>query len=387
MKLSSAAVALAILAFASAAPTAEPSFNETLEARGTDAPYGIKKGLAYNNGGITGVLSRAGSATWAYNWGAAPNAPKFQQIPMHWGPGGKGDKNGIHSKIDKGDTPWVLGYNEPDMDQNHGGCWATPRQAYDDWGNDMFQFQERGAKLVCPGISSYNTDKSQFTGYASGLTWLRQFASIGNNPNQFRCSAQAIHWYGEAGKNGRDQAQLFINYVAYAHGVVNDIFKKEVSTLNVWVRVACEILMLCRWICGSLSSLLSPCTTSTSWPTSWMLLSRGSTSRGMCRGTALSWLRTWSRTTISTVPVRSLSTRRGKCSLCATARMCFFWILRYCDVISIVYVGFLGYRLGFSFGLFASCTNIFGGWMVSGLFVVSLTSPRRQLKISSHVFA
>jgi hypothetical protein len=93
----------------------------------------------------------------------------------------------------------------------------------------MFQFAERGVKLVCPGISSYDTDKSIFTGVASGLTWLRQFASIGNNPGQFRCGAQALHWYGEEGKSGKDQANLFIKYVERAHGVVNDIFRKDVS--------------------------------------------------------------------------------------------------------------------------------------------------------------
>ena len=230
MKLLSAAVASAILSFVSAAPASAPHFNETLQARATDAPYGIKKGLAYNDGGITNILSRPGSATWAYNWGAGQQAPKFQQIPMHWGPGNSGDKAGIHAKINAGDTPWVLGYNEPDMDRDHGGCHASPREAYDAWGNDMLQFANRGAKLVCPGISSYETDRSQFTGGPSGLIWLRQFASIGNNPGQFRCDAQAIHWYGEAGRDGRYQANLFIDYVNRAHDIVNDIFRREVST-------------------------------------------------------------------------------------------------------------------------------------------------------------
>lgn len=46
----------------------------------------------------------------------------------------------------------------------------SPQQAYDFWGNDMFRFQARGAQLVCPGISSYDTDRSQFTGIASGFT-------------------------------------------------------------------------------------------------------------------------------------------------------------------------------------------------------------------------
>ena len=93
---------LAIVALAvavTAAPTKLPVLSRT------DAPYGIKKGLAYNNGAATNVLSRPGSATWAYNWGTAQDAPLFQQIPMYWGPGDKGDANGVNAKIDRGDTP------------------------------------------------------------------------------------------------------------------------------------------------------------------------------------------------------------------------------------------------------------------------------------------
>ncbi|KAK5658390.1 hypothetical protein OQA88_2367 [Cercophora sp. LCS_1] len=224
--------ASAILAFTTAAPTPEPILNNsTLSARGTDAPYGIKKGLAYNNGAITDILSRPGSATWAYNWGAAQHAPKFQQIPMYWGPGNQGDVNGIHAKINAGDTPWVLGYNEPDVTREHGGCNASPRQAFDAWGNDMWRFAERGPKLVCPAVSSWDTDRGH-TGGPSGLTWLRQFVGFARDPNNLRCGAQALHWYGEDGRDGRYQADLFIRYVERAHGVVNDIFRKE---MDLWI--------------------------------------------------------------------------------------------------------------------------------------------------------
>jgi hypothetical protein len=60
--MSSFLVVTALAVLAAAAP-----MNQTLEQR-TDAPYGIKKGLAYNNGAVTNILSRPGSATWAYNW-------------------------------------------------------------------------------------------------------------------------------------------------------------------------------------------------------------------------------------------------------------------------------------------------------------------------------
>ncbi|KAK0715443.1 glycosyl hydrolase catalytic core-domain-containing protein [Lasiosphaeris hirsuta] len=240
MKFSLTAAAVAYAALVSAAPAqlpqeqlplaAEPrEANHTLSAR-TDAPYGIKKGLAYNDGSITNVLSRPGSATWAYNWGAAPNAPRFQQIPMFWGPGRDGDVNGVMARVNEG-APWVLGYNEPDVSREHGGCAATPRQAYDAWGNDMFRYSDRGAKLVCPAISSWDTPHGH-TGGPSGFVWLREFAGIGNNPGQFRCEAQALHWYGRDGLSGRDQAQLFIDYVAYANVVVSDIFRRQ---MDLWI--------------------------------------------------------------------------------------------------------------------------------------------------------
>ncbi len=217
-----------ITAFAAAAALASP-VNTTL--RRTDAPFGIKKGLAYNNGAITNILSLHGSATWAYNWGTAMAAPKFQQIPMYWGPGGKGDANGVLKKINAGDTPWVLGYNEPDGTTANGGCQTSPLDAYNSWGNDMFPFRNRGVKLVCPAISSWDTDKG-FTGGPAGLTWLREFANATNNPSALQCDAQALHWYGEMGKSGTDQAILFIDYVIYAHGQVDDIFRRQ---MDLWI--------------------------------------------------------------------------------------------------------------------------------------------------------
>ena len=219
----------ALLATVLAAVVAAAPANLTLPR--SDAPFGDKKGLAYNNGAITSVLSKSGSATWAYNWGTALNAPLFQQIPMYWGPGSEGDAAGVIAKINDGDTPWVLGYNEPDETYANGGCQQTPQEAYNAWGDDMFQFQEMGVQLVCPAITSWNTASGAYGG-PSGLTWLAEFASIGNNPSQFRCTAQALHWYGTNGESAVDQANDFINYIASAASQVNSIFG---TTMLIWV--------------------------------------------------------------------------------------------------------------------------------------------------------
>lgn len=223
----SLAIMLILTAFVTAA-IAAPT-NHGLQRR-TDAPFGIKKGLAYNDGSQVHTLSRTGSATWAYNWGSEPNAPGFQQIPMVWGPG-KGNADLIFAQIHKGDTPWILTYNEPDELLAHGGCQASPQEAHTSWGDDFFRFHDLGVKLVCPAISSWDT-RNGHTGGPAGFTWLEQFIGLGASPKQFRCDAQAIHWYGEAGRDGRYQARLFIDYVAHAHEVVNDIFQED---MDLWV--------------------------------------------------------------------------------------------------------------------------------------------------------
>lgn len=143
---------------------------QPIHRRTSDTPFGIKKGLVYKNGAVTPSFSRDGSATWAYNWGAASGAPMFQQIPMYWGPRNKGDAAGVMERVREG-APWVLGYNEPDMVwQGGGGCEVSAREACeflmpflwgvmgwvgadfggvdDAWGIDMFPFYNEGARLV-----------------------------------------------------------------------------------------------------------------------------------------------------------------------------------------------------------------------------------------------
>jgi hypothetical protein len=196
----------------------------------SDAPYGDKKGLAYNDGSITSLLSQPGSATWSYNWGTALDAPLFQQIPMKYAPGNTGDYVAISAAIKAG-SPWVLGYNEPDMTTANGGTNISPQDAWNAWGDDMFQFLNQGAKLVCPAITSDNTATGA-TGRSSGLTWLKDFANVVNDPAGLNCSAQALHWYGVDGQSGADQAQLFISYIEEASSTVNGIFG---SNMLLWI--------------------------------------------------------------------------------------------------------------------------------------------------------
>ncbi|KAK0750896.1 glycosyl hydrolase catalytic core-domain-containing protein [Schizothecium vesticola] len=193
------------------------------QRRTSDTPFGIKKGIVYQDDAVTPSFSRDGSATWAYNWGAAPGAPMFQQIPMFWGPRDKGDAVGVMALVRAG-APWVLGYNEPDMVlQGGGGCEVSAGEAYDAWGIDMFPFYNEGARLVCPAVTSWNSTHGATNG-PSGLVWLHEFVGYTTKPTDLLCDAQALHWYGVEGKSGREQADLFTAYVALAHDEINALF-------------------------------------------------------------------------------------------------------------------------------------------------------------------
>jgi hypothetical protein len=91
----------------------------------------------------------------------------------------------------------------------------------------MFQFTDKKIKLVCPAITSYETARSDHTGRAAGLQFLWAFLKYKNNPDEFRCSAQAIHWFGNEKESPEDQADHFISYVAHAHDIINTIYGRE----------------------------------------------------------------------------------------------------------------------------------------------------------------
>ncbi|KAK1831292.1 hypothetical protein QBC39DRAFT_258946, partial [Podospora conica] len=203
-------------------------------SRRSDVPFGIKKGIVYSKGDVAAMFSREGSATWAYNWHAKPDAPMFQQIPMFWAPSTVWDRENIDdvmARVREG-APWVLGYNEPDMTR-WWGCGTEPKDAYDTWGKDMFSFYTEGAKLVCPGITSWNSTAGA-TGGASGLVWLREFVGYAAAPTDLLCSAQAVHWYGldNDGKSGTEKAYDFMAYVGQAHAEINELFGYE---MPLWI--------------------------------------------------------------------------------------------------------------------------------------------------------
>lgn len=217
------------LTAASAAPAAV--------SKRSSAPYGVKKGVCYpaGDGSAAQVLAVSGHGpTWSYNWGTAEQAPKYEQIPMCFNT--QCNTGAIASDLNSvsSDHRYVLGYNEPDESTQYGGSDISPGAAYDAWGNQLFPLVDnQGARLICPAITSYNT-ASGHNGFAAGLTWLNQLVNHNANnkdPNQFRCFAQAIHWYG-CGGSADDQANAFKSYVADAHNQINSLFGKN---MPLWI--------------------------------------------------------------------------------------------------------------------------------------------------------
>jgi len=210
-------IVAALAAMAAAAPATK---------RGSDAPRGDKKGLAYNEAGVTASLAMAGGASWAYNWGVSTGATKYQQIPMMWSTAS--DVNAISAAAAK--APWVMGYNEPDMCGN-GGSDIAPAAAAAAWVKQMVPIKQKNpsVKLLSPAITSNETPKGP-CGFSSGLDWLSDFHAAGSNGLQI--DGVALHWYGAPGQSGAAQGQLFINYIKHANDRVTKIFGKS---LPLWI--------------------------------------------------------------------------------------------------------------------------------------------------------
>ena len=73
------------------------------------------------------------------------------------GPGIRCNKTGVQAKIADGDTPWVLGYNEPDETGADGGCNTSSEDAYNAWEIIYFYSPTMLLNWFCPAITSWDT--------------------------------------------------------------------------------------------------------------------------------------------------------------------------------------------------------------------------------------
>ncbi|MGH3068626.1 MAG: glycoside hydrolase family protein [Streptosporangiaceae bacterium] len=152
-----------------------------------------KKGVgAWAFTGAGPVLAQSG-ASWYYTWSASPavgvssaGGPRF--VPLIWGAANV--NAGTLSEV-RGEGPYLLGFNEPDMS---GQANMTPAQALSLWP----QLMATGLRLGSPAVA---------TGGATPGGWLDQFMS-GAAARGYRVNFITLHWYGSDFATGPAVSQL-----------------------------------------------------------------------------------------------------------------------------------------------------------------------------------
>jgi hypothetical protein len=142
--------------------------------------------------------------TWYYNYGDQPSAAynglsqsDFEFVPMMWGVGDNLDDttflDRVRDLIDDGrNITHVLGFNEPDGVNEHGGSNIAPRDAAQAWVANFEPLGEMGVKLGLPGC----------TGGWGSMPWLREFLgncseikSDGGERRNCTWDFLPVHWY------------------------------------------------------------------------------------------------------------------------------------------------------------------------------------------------
>ncbi|HEX3388985.1 MAG TPA: sigma-70 family RNA polymerase sigma factor [Streptosporangiaceae bacterium] len=152
-----------------------------------------KKGAgAWAFTGAGQALAQSG-ASWYYTWSASPavgvssaGGPRF--VPLIWGAANV--NAGTLSEV-RGEGPYLLGFNEPDMS---GQANMSPARALSLWP----QLMATGLRLGSPAVAS---------GGATPGGWLDQFMS-GAQARGYRVNFITLHWYGSDFATGPAVSQL-----------------------------------------------------------------------------------------------------------------------------------------------------------------------------------
>ncbi len=152
-----------------------------------------KKGVAaWAFTGAGQALAQSG-ASWYYTWSASPavgvsraGGPRF--VPLIWGAANV--NAGTLSQV-RGEGPYLLSFNEPDMS---GQANMSPAQALSLWP----QLMATGMRLGSPAVAA---------GGATPGGWLDQFMS-GAAARGYRVNFITLHWYGSDFATGPAVSQL-----------------------------------------------------------------------------------------------------------------------------------------------------------------------------------
>ncbi len=154
-------------------------------------PFSAKRGFA--DTGVYYDILQAVNAGWYYRWG--PDRPAgagdfdAEFVPMIWG-GWQANTTTINSIIADGNIEWVLGFNEPERDDQAD---MTVAQAISAWQTLDAGFDGTGIKLVSPGVADTG-------GSEGGQAWLANFMSQADTLG-LQVDAVAFHWYGVSTPN------------------------------------------------------------------------------------------------------------------------------------------------------------------------------------------
>jgi hypothetical protein len=153
---------------------------------------------------------QATGAGWHYTWGlGAGNPGNFdsEHYPMFWG-GWSVNQNNINAVRNNPNVEWVLGFNEPEREDQANMSVANAIAAWTTLSNG---FAGSGKKLVSPAVS----DTGQ------GQAWIQDFMSQ-VNANNLQVDAIAFHWYGVSNPNNpAGAASAFLNRVDWYHNLAN----------------------------------------------------------------------------------------------------------------------------------------------------------------------
>lgn len=168
-----------------------------------------KRGLSFpaanNPADVLNINQTRSQISWVYDWGL--NVPTYlaesnlEYVPMQWG---AGNIENLAATLEKQGSKIVLGFNEPDFNQQSN---LDPTYAAQLWKQYMNPLKSSGIRIGGPAVSSSGT----------GTPWLTQFFAA--------CTDCAIdflpaHWYG-AGTAG------FYDYLYQLHG--------QFPNLPIWV--------------------------------------------------------------------------------------------------------------------------------------------------------
>lgn len=201
----------------STAPSAPASSPST-----STGSTGVKaRGLlySYNDQALSPAdsLTQANAAVsdavgWMANWdsspatgaGAASGSCKLEYVAQLWGT----DANHLHNWQTNANTPWLMGFNEPDECGGGGACLQPASVAATAHTEHIAPLRKAGTKVTTP--CTKNNVGSPGIGSEYMSDFLAQF-----QPNSF--DAIAFHWYGPGtneGLNGSDNPQSLAATVA-----------------------------------------------------------------------------------------------------------------------------------------------------------------------------